>query len=105
MTDRSVVKQLEGLLAPIKKDLGVINKKLDQHTKTLEQHDKNFVELGEKVGQNTRALINIEDTIKIYGDIYQVNNDNARKLEKRVDFLEEKNGIVAPPELRLAGVA
>ncbi len=85
MTDKSVVKQLEELLEPIKKDLGgvkrdlgEINRKLGQHTKILDQHTK-------KLDQHTGALVNIEDTIKVYGDMYQVNNDNARKLEKRID--------------------
>ncbi|MBI2310312.1 hypothetical protein HYU90_00590 [Candidatus Collierbacteria bacterium] len=55
----------------------------------------------EKLRQHTEALVNIEDTIKVYGDMYQVNNDNARKLEKRIDVLENSEGIVPPQEFRL----
>jgi septal ring factor EnvC (AmiA/AmiB activator) len=92
MTDKGVVKQLEELLEPIKKDLSGVKRDLGEINKKLEQHDKNFAELretldehGRKLDQHTGALVNIEDTIKIYGDMYQVNNDNARKLEKRID--------------------
>jgi|SRR3989344_1459277 len=95
MTDKGVVKQLEELLEPIKKDLSGVKRDLGVINKKLEQHDKNFAELretldehGRKLDQHTEALINIEDTIKVYGDMYQVNNDNARKMEKRIDVLE-----------------
>lgn len=108
MTDKNVVKQLEELLAPIKKDLGGVKRDLGEINEKLKQHDKNFAELrgtldehGRKLDQHTGALVNIEDTIKIYGDMYQVNNDNARKLEKRIDVLENNEGIVPPREYRL----
>jgi len=119
MTDLRVVKELEGLLIPIKKSLVAINKKLGQHDKSFEtinqkleqhdrsfetisqklnQHDKNFEALSDKLRQHTEALVNIEDTIKIYGDMYQVNNDNAKKLEKRVGRLEKIGGVIPPIE-------
>lgn len=108
MTDKNVVKQLEELLEPIKKDLGEINKKLEQHTKILGQHTKILDQHTKILGQHTRkldqhtgALVNIEDTIKVYGDMYQVNNDNAIKLEKRIGTLESNEGIVPPQEFRL----
>ena len=133
MTDKSVVKQLSGLLEPIKKELGSINKKLgtvdeklngidgrldgvDEKLNVmdkrlngidgrLDQHQANFDEINKKLDQHTSALVNIENTIKIYSDMYQINNDNVRKLEKRIDVLEDKNGVSAPPELRLANLA
>lgn len=122
MTDKNVVKQLEELLEPIKKDLGGVKKDLgeikdtlgqhsevlakhtkilDQHSKILENHGKKLDELDKKVRQNTSALVNVENTIKIYGDMYDVNNGNARKLEKRIDVLESNEGIVPPREYRL----
>ena len=109
-------KQFQKLLEPIQKSLGEINGKLDQHSKILDQHQANFDRINKKLDQHTEALgkvssrldqhtealINIENTIKIYGDMYQVNNDNARKLERRVDVLENREGIIPPSELRLA---
>lgn len=117
MTNKGVVvRQLEELLEPIKKDLGVINKKLDQHSKKLDQHQRNFDDINEKLDfhkdnleeinkkqdQHTRSLVNIENKIGAYGDMYQINNDNVRKLEKRIDVLEDKEGVAPPPGLRLA---
>lgn len=111
MTDKSVVKQLGELLEPIKKDLGAINKKIGVIDKRLDGHDKSLGEINEKLGevnkkqnQHTSSLVNIENTIKMYGDMYQINDDNVRKLEKRIDVLEDKGGIEAPPELRLANL-
>lgn len=108
MTDTNVVKQLEGLLAPIKKDLGgvkkdlgEINKKLVTIDVRLNGIDKRLDGVDVKLNQHTGALVNIEDTIKVYGDMYQVNNDNARKLEKRIGVLENNEGIVPPREYRL----
>lgn len=37
---------------------------------------------------NTASVATIEQTIKVYGDMYKMNNDNARKLEKRVETLD-----------------
>ncbi|MEK7525157.1 MAG: hypothetical protein AAB548_02180 [Patescibacteria group bacterium] len=119
MTDKNVVGQLERLLEPINKKLGVIDKRLDGIDGKLgvidkrldgidgrlDQHQKNFGVINKKLDQHTRALVNIENTIKIYGDMYQINNDNAGKLEKRVVVLEDKNGVEAPPELRLASIS
>mgnify|MGYP001595938117 FL=1 len=105
MTDKNVVGQLERLLEPINKKLGVIDKRLDGIDGRLDQHQKNFGVINKKLDQHTRALVNIENTIKMYGDMYQINNDNARKLEKGVVVLEDKNGVEAPPELRLASIS
>ena len=98
MTDRNVVKQLEELLEPIKKDLGgvkrdlgEINKKLEQHTRILDQHTRILDQHTKKLDQHTGALVNIENTIKIYGDMYDVNNGNARKL---AEILVE-NGVTS----------
>lgn len=81
MTDTNVVKQLEELLKPIKKDLGVINKKLVVLDKKLEGLDERH---SKKLDQHTESLVNIESTIKVYGDMYDINNGNVRKLEKRI---------------------
>ena len=125
MTDRNVVKQLEELLEPIKKDLGGVKKDLgeikdtlgqhsevlakhtkilDQHTRILDQHTKILDQHTKKLDQHTGALVNIENTIKIYGDMYDVNNGNARKLEKRINVLESNEGIVPPQEFRLTSL-
>ena len=51
------------------------------------------------------ALITIETTIKGYGDMYKVNDSNIRKMEKRLETLEEDSGVDVPQEFQLADVA
>lgn len=46
----------------------------------------------------------IETNIKAYKDSYQNNNANAKKLEKRVEVLEEDAGIIPPSEFTLVDV-
>ena len=36
-----------------------------------------------------------------YGDMYKINDSNIRKVEERVETLEEDSGVNVPPELRL----
>lgn len=78
-----------------KEQLSVINEKLDalQEVKEI---------LEDRVYP---SVVEIENTIKAYGDMYKINNDNAKKLEKRVETLENQAGVQAPPELTLAGVS
>lgn len=83
----------------IKEQQSLMNEKLD----TL-QEDLNEV----KELQETRiypSVVEIEHTIKAYGDAYKINDDNARKLEKRVVTLEAHSQIQPPPELSLAEVS
>ena len=40
------------------------------------------------LGQHTHALLSIENTMKIYGDMYQINKDSIDRLNIRMDSLE-----------------
>lgn len=42
------------------------------------------------LGQHTYALLSIENTMKIYGDMYQINKDSINKLDDRVTILEAR---------------
>lgn len=79
----------------VKEQLSVVNEKLD----TL-QEIKEIVE--DRIYPSVMA---IELDLKAYGDMYKLNNDNARKLEKRVVTLEGHAHIQSPPELSLADVS
>lgn len=52
----------------------------------------------ETLQQHTESLVNIENTNKIYGDMYKLNNDNMKKLERQVEKLEESAEINPNPE-------
>jgi chromosome segregation ATPase len=74
----------------IKEQQSIMNEKLD--------------EMGESLDANTGSVIAIERTIKTYGDMYKMNNDNIVKLAKRINILEEEQGINPPEELLLGKV-
>lgn len=93
-------------LEPIKKDLTGLKQDLKevkdiqkQHTEILGQH----TEILEK--RVLPSVTYIEKNIKAYKDAYQINNANGKKLEKRVEVLENHTGITAPLELTLSEVA
>lgn len=91
--DNGLVNQLKALtqnLNEIKEQQSVMNRKLDKIEETQEQH--------------TESLINIETTNKVYGDMYKMNDDNVRKIEKRVEKLEKKSGIEPSPDLMLVDI-
>ncbi len=74
----------------LREQQSLMNEKLDSMDKQLNQH--------------TEALVTIEDTIGAYGDMYKLNNDNAKKLERRVETLEDHAGIQSSPDLILSEV-
>ncbi|OGY10060.1 MAG: hypothetical protein A2782_04065 [Candidatus Blackburnbacteria bacterium RIFCSPHIGHO2_01_FULL_43_15b] len=90
-------KLLEEALKPIKKTL-------DGHTAILNSHTKTLKSLIEKVDVLESSVVSMETTISVYGDMYKMNGDNARKLEKRIKVLEDNSGIEPPSELTLLDV-
>lgn len=61
--------------------------------------------INEKLDSHTASLINIESTLTAYGDMYTINNSNSKKLEKRIEVLEDNSDIIPPPEFTLADVS
>lgn len=78
-----------------KEQLSVINEKLDAL-----QEVKDILE-----DRVYPSVVEIENTIKAYGDMYKINNDNSKKLDRRLGVVEEKLDIQPPPEFSLAEVA
>ncbi len=71
----------------IKSQQSVINGKLDEMHETLDSH--------------TGSLMTIENELKGYGDMYKINDSNIRKMEKRLETIEENDNIGVPPEYHL----
>lgn len=80
-----------GQVRMIKDQQSVMNKKLDELKDVQEE-------------RLLPSVVTIENTIKTYSDMYKLNNDNMKKLEIRVETLEDSVGIEPPPELTLAEV-
>ena len=111
-------KMLDDALKPVVKTQKEHTKTLESHTKTLESVTKTLIllnssvasvkatlrEHSETLGSLNSSVLNIETTNAVYGDMYKINNDNSKKLEKRVITLEDNAGIEAPPELTLRKV-
>jgi hypothetical protein len=83
----------------IKEQQSIMNEKLD----TLQDDLKEVKEL--QANRIYPSVVHTEQTIEAFGDAYKINDDNARKLEKRVVTLENKAYIQPPTELLLADVS
>lgn len=97
-------KLLEWALRPIKATLKEHTGILKEHTESLETLKSSVATIEDTVETLKSSVVTMETTINVYGDMYKINNDNAKKLEKRVETLEDKAGVESPPELTLAEV-
>lgn len=97
-------KLLEVALEPIKETQKEHTALLKEHTESLDTLKSSVVTIENTVETLKSSVVTMETTINVYGDMYKINNDNAKKLEKRVETLEDKAGVESPPELTLAEV-
>ncbi len=71
----------------------------------LNDSDTGLAAINRRLDANSASLMTIEKELKIYGDMYKINGSNIKKMEKRLEIVEEDAGIEAPPEFQLADVA
>ena len=64
MNEDNLIKRIGRLINPIRKDIKTIKETQDSHTETL--------------GGHTTSLLEIETTLKAYGDMYKINDDNTK---------------------------
>jgi hypothetical protein len=83
MNQEDFKRLLNEALEPIKQTLDHHTELLDQHTKLLNRHT-DIIE-----NQLLPSVLETENTLKSYGDMYRLNDDNIRKVEKRVQTLED----------------
>lgn len=98
MDDKNFKKLLDDSLKPIWIEINQVKKTQERFANSL----KKVQDVQEN--QLVPAVASIENTVKVYGDMYKSNNDNMKKLEKRTEKLEEKAKTEPQPELILAGV-
>lgn len=91
-------KLLDEALEPIKKQLGDPNTGLVALNQKIEDPDSGLPALNGRMDANTAAIIELESTIKGYADAYKTNKANIERLDDRVTKLEDRAGIVPPPE-------
>lgn len=85
----------------IKDQQSVMNGKLDDIEARLDDPDTGLERLNKWMDSNTAAVIKLEATVNGYGDMYKINDSNIRKMEKRLEVVEEDTGIEVPPEFQL----
>lgn len=85
----------------IKSQQSVMNGKLDNIEDRLDDPDTGLAAINRRLDVNTAAVLELESTVKGYADMYKINDSNIRRMEKRLEPLEEKIGVSVPPELQL----
>lgn len=109
MNEDELLKKIQQLIKeeirPVKDIAELTKKKVDSQDLFLHSTAENVRRIkeqqslmNEKLDQHTESLINIEHTNNIYGDMYKLNNDNIKKLERRIEKLEDSTGIEPQPE-------
>lgn len=95
-----------GQIRIMKDQQSVMNKKLtalDQNYNELKQEVTNLNEKFENLSETVETIkgfiLNIENTLEGYGDMYKVNQDYILRLQSPIQNVEKKNGIDAPEEL------
>lgn len=86
---------------PIRKQLEDPDTGLVAINRRLDDPDTGLKRLNNRMDANTAAVMELEKTVKGYGDMYKINDSNIRKMEKRLETLEEDVGVKVPPELQL----
>lgn len=79
----------------------VVNKALEPVNQKLDDPDTGLAAINRRLDANTGAVVELEKTVKGYADMYKINDSNIRKMEKRLEPLEEKADVSVPPEFLL----
>lgn len=105
MTEEDFKKLFSELLKPLSKDLSGL-KQTQEEMKMVQEEMKISQEEIKQVQENQvlPSVVTIEKEIKVYSDMYKMNNDNIIKLDKRMNIAEEELGIETPEELVLGSV-
>lgn len=106
---RTIVKEVVNeAVDPIKQQLdGVVSRLDDPDTglaainRRLDDPDTGLATINRRLDANTAAVVELESTVKGYADMYKINDSNIRRMEKRLEPLEEDAGMDVPPELKL----
>lgn len=93
-------------LTTLKEQQSVINEKLDDLGDSSKEQEKRLKKIEEILeNQVLPSVAYIEQNVKSYADMYKRNDDNVRKIQKRLGTLEEKSGVIPPEELTLVDVS
>ena len=90
---------------PIIQRLSGVEDRLGGVEGELHDPDTGLSAINRRLDVNTAAIVELEAIINGYGDTYKINDSNIRKMQKRLETLEDHAGIDILPELHLSDVA
>lgn len=85
----------------IKDQQSIMNEKLDDIKSRLDDPDTGLQRINDRLDANTASLMTIEQEIGVYKEMSQINGDNIKKIDRRLNITEEELAINPPPELVL----
>ena len=92
----------------MKDQMSVVNSKLDKVDDKLEGMEDKLGSMEDKLDDmsdtldaHTGSLITIEKELKGYADMYKINDSNIRRMEKRLETIEENTDIDVNPDYQL----
>ena len=104
MNDEDLTKITKAVREAVKEDVReIVKEEVEGALETISKDLKEVKDTQEQ--QLLPSVVTIETTIVAYGDMYKINNSNAKKLEKRIEVLENKSGVNPPPEFALTDVS
>mgnify|MGYP001590755792 CR=1 FL=1 len=101
MDENKLKSIVEDAIKPVLDQLNDPDTGLAAINRRLDDPDTGLKRINERLDANTAAVVELESTITGYADSYQANDANIRKVEKRLETLEEDAGVNVPPELQL----
>ena len=103
-----IIQRLSGVedrLGGVEDRLGGVEDRLGGVEGELHDPDTGLSAINRRLDVNTAAIVELEAIINGYGDTYKINDSNIRKMQKRLETLEDHAGIDILPELHLSDVA
>lgn len=97
LVDERINKALE----PIKQQLGSRDANLKMISQQLDDPDTGLKRIVKKLDANTESIVTIEKEVKSYADSYKENQRNIKRLDTRLNVVEEELAIEPPEDLKV----
>ena len=85
----------------VKEQQSVINEKLDEVQQTIKGNAKKLDALWDQTVKLTENSEEIKDALKFHKTSTNNTDNNVKRVDKRLNKVESKLGIVPPPELTI----
>lgn len=85
----------------MKDQLSVMNKKMDDTKESVDVLSDRTDKMQQSLDANTVALVDVERTLGGYKESYQENQKNIKRLDNRLNAVEEELAIEPPKDLKV----